>query len=78
MYLLEGSIKDTEKLLSKNQSGYIKSDILETMPDSHFLKIFFNIVKIQIQREFSGLMTYFFFFDLNHCIKSICEKTVSN
>lgn len=57
LYLLEGSKKDIDKLVSKNQSGYIKSDTLETMPGTYFLKNFFNIVKIQIQREFSGLMT---------------------
>lgn len=49
--------KDIDKLVSKNQSGYIKSDTLEKMPDTYFLKKNFNIVKIQIQREFSGLMT---------------------
>lgn len=57
LYLPEGSIKDIDKLLSKNQSGFLESDILETMQDSYFKKIFFNIVKIQIQREFSCLMT---------------------
>lgn len=36
LYLPEGSIKDIDKLLSKNQSGFLESDILETMQDSYF------------------------------------------
>lgn len=42
LYLPEGSIKDIDKLLSKNQSGFLESDILETMQDSYFKKDIFQ------------------------------------